>query len=108
MAAPPPASERARAKRSLSPVAHPVVSMMIASIFFFRRESFVRIRIRSPRTVQQMHPLFISKISSVELKRFFTSSSSTGRPPQHTAGGQTAAAQQVSGLHGLRARGVES
>mmetsp|Transcript_1792 Transcript_1792/g.7464 ORF Transcript_1792/g.7464 Transcript_1792/m.7464 type:complete len:203 (+) Transcript_1792:528-1136(+) len=45
--------------------ARPVVSMMMWSNASFRRMSLLRIRMRSWRTVQQMHPLFISKISSL-------------------------------------------
>mmetsp|Transcript_9361 Transcript_9361/g.24199 ORF Transcript_9361/g.24199 Transcript_9361/m.24199 type:complete len:278 (+) Transcript_9361:279-1112(+) len=59
----------------------PVVSMIIPSSFSLRLRSLLRMRIRSPRTVQHMHPLFISKISSLVSKRFFTSASSTPTSP---------------------------
>ena len=49
--------------------ARPVVSITIASSAEPRRKSFERMRMRSPRTVQQMQPLFISKISSSVWKR---------------------------------------
>mmetsp|Transcript_13046 Transcript_13046/g.29781 ORF Transcript_13046/g.29781 Transcript_13046/m.29781 type:complete len:235 (+) Transcript_13046:663-1367(+) len=61
--------------------ASPVVSTMMASSCLPRCNSFVRMRIRSPRTVQQMQPLFISKMSSVVLKRSLTSASSTPTSP---------------------------
>mmetsp|Transcript_12722 Transcript_12722/g.32507 ORF Transcript_12722/g.32507 Transcript_12722/m.32507 type:complete len:237 (+) Transcript_12722:751-1461(+) len=61
--------------------ARPVVSIMIPSRSARRRKSFERIRMRSPRTVQQMQPLFISKMSSVVLKRSRTSASSTPTSP---------------------------
>ena len=44
--------------------ARPVVSTMIASNLPLRRISPSMMRIRSPRTVQQMQPLFISNTSS--------------------------------------------
>ena len=44
--------------------ASPVVSIRIPSSLSLRLSSRPRIRIRSPRTEQQMHPLFISKSSS--------------------------------------------
>ena len=44
--------------------ARPVVSMRIWSNLSFLFIRLPRMRMRSPRTVQQMHPLFISKISS--------------------------------------------
>mmetsp|Transcript_4971 Transcript_4971/g.16581 ORF Transcript_4971/g.16581 Transcript_4971/m.16581 type:complete len:356 (-) Transcript_4971:104-1171(-) len=44
--------------------AKPVVSMMMWSNDSLRRISFPRMRTKSWRTVQQIHPLFISKISS--------------------------------------------
>ena len=44
--------------------ARPVVSIIIISNLSFRFIRLPSMRIRSPRTVQQIHPLFISKISS--------------------------------------------
>ena len=61
--------------------ARPVVSITIASSAEPRRKSFERMRMRSPRTVQQMQPLFISKMSSVVSKRSLTSASSTPTSP---------------------------
>ena len=83
--------------------ARPVVSMMIASRSLLKRKSLPRIRMRSPRTVQQIHPLFlrggrgtdhalvvpgrvescvyISKMSSSVLNRFLMSESSTPTSP---------------------------
>ena len=59
----------------------PVVSMMMASSFDLRLLSLARMLIRSPRTVQQTHPLFISKISSSELNLLLTKLSSTPTSP---------------------------
>ena len=61
--------------------ARPVVSITIASSAVPRRKSLERMRMRSPRTVQQMQPLFISKMSSVVSKRSLTSASSTPTSP---------------------------
>mmetsp|Transcript_27539 Transcript_27539/g.68459 ORF Transcript_27539/g.68459 Transcript_27539/m.68459 type:complete len:202 (-) Transcript_27539:17-622(-) len=61
--------------------ARPVVSIRMASSVALRRKSLERMRMRSPRTVQQMQPLFISKMSSVVLYRSFTSASSTPTSP---------------------------
>ena len=61
--------------------ASPVVSMITWSTFFFRFAIASNAWIRSPRTVQQMQPLFISKISSSELNLPFTSASSTPTSP---------------------------
>ena len=61
--------------------ARPVVSMMMPSSLVPRRKSFERMRIRSPRTVQQMQPLFISKMSSDVSYRCCTSASSTPTSP---------------------------
>mmetsp|Transcript_48631 Transcript_48631/g.93009 ORF Transcript_48631/g.93009 Transcript_48631/m.93009 type:complete len:239 (-) Transcript_48631:103-819(-) len=44
--------------------ASPVVSINIASNLSLRLSNLCIMRMRSPRTVQQMHPLFISMISS--------------------------------------------
>mmetsp|Transcript_12901 Transcript_12901/g.27195 ORF Transcript_12901/g.27195 Transcript_12901/m.27195 type:complete len:353 (-) Transcript_12901:291-1349(-) len=54
----------------------PVVSMSTPSNLLGRDRSLLRIRMRSPRTVQQIHPLFISKISSSALIVELTSESS--------------------------------
>mmetsp|Transcript_6323 Transcript_6323/g.14831 ORF Transcript_6323/g.14831 Transcript_6323/m.14831 type:complete len:251 (+) Transcript_6323:376-1128(+) len=61
--------------------ASPVVSMMMASRSLLKRKSLPRMRMRSPRTVQQMHPLFISKMSSSVLNLFLMSESSTPTSP---------------------------
>mmetsp|Transcript_28792 Transcript_28792/g.75632 ORF Transcript_28792/g.75632 Transcript_28792/m.75632 type:complete len:254 (-) Transcript_28792:48-809(-) len=61
--------------------ARPVVSMRTASSLVCRLKIFPRIRMRSPRTVQQIHPLFISNISSSVSKRCFTNASSTPTSP---------------------------
>mmetsp|Transcript_74180 Transcript_74180/g.179211 ORF Transcript_74180/g.179211 Transcript_74180/m.179211 type:complete len:242 (+) Transcript_74180:611-1336(+) len=61
--------------------ASPVVSMIMASRSLLKRKSLPRMRMRSPRTVQQMHPLFISKMSSSVLNLFLMSESSTPTSP---------------------------
>mmetsp|Transcript_34328 Transcript_34328/g.80421 ORF Transcript_34328/g.80421 Transcript_34328/m.80421 type:complete len:202 (+) Transcript_34328:559-1164(+) len=61
--------------------ARPVDSITMPSSAVRRRKSFERMRIRSPRTVQQMHPLFISKMSSSVSNRCLTRESSMPTSP---------------------------
>mmetsp|Transcript_24464 Transcript_24464/g.81300 ORF Transcript_24464/g.81300 Transcript_24464/m.81300 type:complete len:246 (+) Transcript_24464:427-1164(+) len=61
--------------------ASPVVSITTASSRSRRLKSLERMRMRSPRTVQQMQPLFISKMSSDVSYRCCTSASSTPTSP---------------------------
>mmetsp|Transcript_31446 Transcript_31446/g.98547 ORF Transcript_31446/g.98547 Transcript_31446/m.98547 type:complete len:227 (+) Transcript_31446:102-782(+) len=61
--------------------ASPVVSITTASSRSRRLKSLERMRMRSPRTVQQMQPLFISKMSSDVSYRCWTSASSTPTSP---------------------------
>mmetsp|Transcript_51907 Transcript_51907/g.105689 ORF Transcript_51907/g.105689 Transcript_51907/m.105689 type:complete len:312 (-) Transcript_51907:6-941(-) len=59
----------------------PVVSIRMASSLVLRFRILFKILIRSPLTVQQMQPLFISKISSWVSKRCFTRESSMPTSP---------------------------